>query len=97
MAFPNPINDWGDVNSGKHEVDLIAVEILIISKFKQLNFDQENGDFSFRSEREGTVYVFGLVAIGCATLTSGFAGVYNEKLIKNGQQSSLLIRSIQLS
>ncbi|XP_032788212.1 UDP-N-acetylglucosamine transporter isoform X2 [Daphnia magna] len=63
----------------------------------QLNFNEESGDFSFRSQREGSVYVFGLIAISCATLTSGFAGVYNEKLIKNGKQSSLLIRSLQLS
>lgn len=63
----------------------------------QLNFNQESGDISFRSEKEGSIYFLGLLAICCATLTSGFAGVYNEKLIKNGQQPSLLIRSIQLS
>jgi hypothetical protein len=42
-------------------------------------------------------YLFGLLAIGCATMTSGLAGVYNEKIIKNGQQPLLLIRSFQLS
>ena len=63
----------------------------------QLNFDEKNGSFSFRSNQEGLNYFLGLWAVSCATLTSGFAGVYNEKLMKDGQQPSLFIRSIQLS
>jgi UDP-sugar transporter A1/2/3 len=49
------------------------------------------------AENEEASYYFGLLAISCATITSGFAGVYNEKIIKNGQQLLLLIRSFQLS
>ncbi|XP_057373730.1 UDP-N-acetylglucosamine transporter-like [Daphnia carinata] len=79
----------------KRWISLFLLMIGVI--LTQLNVNEESGGFSFRSQREGTVYVFGLIAISCATLTSGFAGVYNEKLIKNGKQSSLLIRSIQLS
>lgn len=63
----------------------------------QVHFSKDSGIFSFRTGKEGPAYVLGLVSILCATLTSGFAGVYNEKLIKNGQQPLLLIRSIQLS
>jgi UDP-sugar transporter A1/2/3 len=55
------------------------------------------GDLSWRAQREDATYLLGLLAIGCATMTSGFAGVYNEKIIKNGQQPLLLIRSFQLS
>ncbi len=42
-------------------------------------------------------FYLGLCAVCCATLTSGFACVYNEKLMKDGKQPSLLIRNIQLS
>ncbi|XP_046647167.1 UDP-N-acetylglucosamine transporter-like isoform X1 [Daphnia pulicaria] len=63
----------------------------------QVNFNGEMGDLSWRAQREDATYLLGLLAIGCATMTSGFAGVYNEKVIKNGQQPLLLIRSFQLS
>ncbi|XP_046447980.1 UDP-N-acetylglucosamine transporter-like isoform X1 [Daphnia pulex] len=63
----------------------------------QVHFHQESGDLSFRSNKDDATYWLGLLAIGCATMTSGFAGVYNEKIIKNGQQPLLLIRSFQLS
>ncbi len=63
----------------------------------QVNFNREMGDLSWRAQREDATYLLGLLAIGCATMTSGFAGVYNEKVIKNGQQPLLLIRSLQLS
>ena len=46
---------------------------------------------------KGIDYYLGLCAVCCATMTSGFAGVYNEKLMKDGKQPSLFIRSIQLS
>ncbi|XP_046439034.1 UDP-N-acetylglucosamine transporter-like isoform X2 [Daphnia pulex] len=81
-----PIKKW---------LSLILLMLGVI--LTQLNFNEESGDISFRSEKEGSVYFLGILAICCATLTSGFAGVYNEKLIKNGKQPSLLIRSIQLS
>ncbi|EFX82259.1 hypothetical protein DAPPUDRAFT_241513 [Daphnia pulex] len=61
----------------------------------QVHFHQESGDLSFQSK--DATYWLGLLAIGCATMTSGFAGIYNEKIIKNGQQPLLLIRSFQLS
>ena len=37
----------------------------------------------------------GLVAVLLATMTSGFAGVYNEKVLKDGG-TLLFIRNIQL-
>jgi UDP-sugar transporter A1/2/3 len=61
----------------------------------QVNFHQEKGNW--RSENEDATHLFGLLAIGFASLSSGFAGVYNEKIIKNGVQPLLLIRSLQLS
>jgi UDP-sugar transporter A1/2/3 len=60
-----------------------------------VNFHQEKGNW--RSENEDATHLFGLLAIGFASLSSGFAGVYNEKIIKNGVQPLLLIRSLQLS
>lgn len=60
----------------------------------QIRLDDDGvGHFPLHSQ----TYVFGLMAVGCATFTSGFAGVYHEKIIKNGQQPSLLVRVIQLS
>jgi UDP-sugar transporter A1/2/3 len=63
----------------------------------QVNFNGQMGDLSWRVQREDATYLFGLLAIGFASVSSGFAGVYNEKIIKNGQQPLLLIRSFQLS
>ena len=63
----------------------------------KVNFHQEKGNWSLRSENADATYLFGLLAIGFASLSSGFAGVYNEKIIKNGVQPLLLIRSLQLS
>lgn len=63
----------------------------------KVNFHQEKGIWSLRSENEDATHLFGLLAIGFASLSSGFAGVYNEKIIKNGMQPLLLIRSLQLS
>ena len=63
----------------------------------KVNFHQEKGNWSLRSENEDATYLFGLLAIGFASLSSGFAGDYNEKIIKNGMQPLLFIRSLQLS
>ncbi len=63
----------------------------------QVNFNRQIGRVSWRAQSEDATYLFGLLAIGFASLSSGFAGVYNEKIIKNGQQPLLLIRSFQLS
>lgn len=64
----------------------------------KVNFSKENkGNWSLRSENEDATYLFGLLAIGFASLSSGFAGVYYEKIIKNGVQPILLIKSLQLS
>ena len=63
----------------------------------QLHFDESKKGFSFRSDKEGGEYFLGLLCVGCATMTSGFAGVYNEKMMKNGQQPLLFVRSLQIS
>jgi solute carrier family 35 (UDP-sugar transporter), member A1/2/3 len=42
-------------------------------------------------------FVVGTVAVAVACVCSGFAGVYFEKVLKNGQSSSIWIRNIQLS
>ena len=39
---------------------------------------------------------WGIVSVIGATVTSGLAGVYQEKLLKDGQQPLLLVRSAQL-
>lgn len=59
--------------------------------------DLSEGSISFRSENAGIGYYLGLLSVCLATVTSGFAGVYNEKLLKDGQQPILLVRSLQLS
>ena len=63
----------------------------------QLNVESTGGQVSFRSETEGSSYFAGLLAVTSAALISGFTGIYNEKVMKNGQQPYFLIRSIQLS
>lgn len=42
-------------------------------------------------------YTVGIIAVAIACVCSGFAGVYFEKVLKNGQSSSIWIRNIQLS
>lgn len=44
----------------------------------------------------GGNYLYGMICVLTASLTSGFAGVYFEKLLK-GAKSSIWIRNIQLS
>lgn len=44
-----------------------------------------------------STYLYGIAAVLSAAMISSFAGVYNEKVLKNGQQPLLFIRSIQLS
>lgn len=72
-------------------------ELVNSSSLSRLNFVsfQFNGD-SRGTSKEGTNYFIGLLAVFSATLTSGFAGIYNEKLLKDGRQPILLIRSFQL-
>ncbi|XP_065573626.1 UDP-N-acetylglucosamine transporter-like [Artemia franciscana] len=40
--------------------------------------------------------IIGLVAVLISCLSSGFAGVFYEKLLKHGNQKSIIIRSLQL-
>ncbi|KIX99102.1 uncharacterized protein Z520_05563 [Fonsecaea multimorphosa CBS 102226] len=42
-------------------------------------------------------YPVGIIAVAIACICSGFAGVYFEKVLKNGQNSSIWVRNIQLS
>jgi UDP-sugar transporter A1/2/3 len=48
------------------------------------------------AEDEDKNRLVGLVAVLCAACTSGFAGVYFEKILKNGSDVTLWIRNIQM-
>ena len=74
----------------------ITVGIKVIH-FIQVHVDLNDVNFSFRSGNEGAEYLFGMISIGFATLTSGFACIYNEKVLKNGEQPLLFVRCFQLS
>lgn len=69
----------------------------IFDSFTQLNFDEKVDSKNDQSGAQEAAYYFGVALVGCATLTSGFAGVYTEKLIKDGKQPMLFVRNIQLS
>lgn len=49
------------------------------------------------SKSEGQNALLGLACVLVACLTSGFAGVFTEKMIKQGRPVSLFMRNIQLS
>mmetsp|Transcript_9448 Transcript_9448/g.15451 ORF Transcript_9448/g.15451 Transcript_9448/m.15451 type:complete len:347 (+) Transcript_9448:19-1059(+) len=49
------------------------------------------------TDADGLNPMVGLAAIGAACLTSGFAGVYFEKILKHGRKVTLYIRNVQLS
>ena len=40
--------------------------------------------------------VLGLLYVLAACVSSGFAGVYYEKLVKSGSQPSVIIRNLQM-
>lgn len=65
----------------------------------QVRFDDKKASWLSDSTdgKDSVLYLLGVLAVGCATLTSGFAGVYNEKVLKNGQQPMLFVRTFQLS
>ena len=78
---------------------------LVFSIIFQLNFDHQVTSNTLTAvpttshqlkDISSINYYWGLCAVCCASLTSGFAGVFNEKLLKDGNQPSLFIRSLQL-
>lgn len=54
-----------------------------------------NSHDSSKSESEKQSQFFGLIAVLCAACTSGFSGVYFEKILK-GSQTSLWLRNVQM-
>jgi UDP-sugar transporter A1/2/3 len=61
----------------------------------QLSGDGKEGVHIQEGHNSARNRFIGLVAVFCATITSGFAGVYFEKILK-GSNTSLWIRNIQM-
>jgi UDP-sugar transporter A1/2/3 len=55
-----------------------------------------SSDHHTADEDEDKNRLVGLVAVLCAACTSGFAGVYFERILKNGSNVTLWIRNIQM-
>ena len=81
------------------------LKALVFSIIFQLNFDHQVTSNTLTAVQSinhqhkdisSNDYYWGLCAVCCASLTRGFARVFNEKLLKDGNQPSLFIRSIQL-
>jgi UDP-sugar transporter A1/2/3 len=68
----------------------IAVALVQLSNVKEPSASEKEEDGSSLSSA-----VAGLLAVLCASITSGFAGVYTEKILK-GSATSMWIRNIQL-
>lgn len=62
------------------------------SSLKPEELQQQLADLELAENRQWV----GLVAVLCACFSSGFAGVYFEKLVKTGAQPSVVIRNLQL-
>lgn len=61
-----------------------------------VQLSQSNGSGSGGDERREASFV-GLVCVVCSSLTSGFAGVYFEKVLKSTTSCSVWLRNIQLA
>jgi UDP-sugar transporter A1/2/3 len=68
----------------------VAVALVQVSNVKHSSEEEEPSQGSLPTA------VAGLLAVGCASITSGLAGVYTEKILK-GTDTSMWIRNVQLA
>jgi hypothetical protein len=101
MALPVAAHVRSDSDSGKSLIDSTARFSSITFHVTQVNFNGQMGDLSWRAQEEDdATYLLVLLAIGCATMTSGFAGVYIEKINQKRTAATAAnqnFRSFQLS
>jgi UDP-sugar transporter A1/2/3 len=71
----------------------IGVAIVQVSGSGDQHTDKAEGETDAESESQNRI--MGLVAVLCAACTSGFSGVYFEKILK-GSRTSLWIRNVQM-
>ena len=63
------------------------------------NFDVDDAKYKahdFAHPNPEVSWLLGVLAVFVSCLSSGFSGVYFERLVKHGKQTSLVIRNIQL-
>ena len=75
---------------------LLTVGVALVQLSKVSSSSVSNSSDTGFSDGKEHPFV-GLVCVLLSSLTSGFAGVYMEKVIKTGREVSLSIRNIQLS
>ena len=59
-------------------------------------FPSDSSSKAAQKEAESSQKLIGLLAVLASSLSSGFAGVFYEKLLKESAQPSVIIRNIQL-
>jgi UDP-sugar transporter A1/2/3 len=73
----------------------VGVAIVQVSGSGDQHTDKAEGESDAEAESESHNRIMGLVAVLCAACTSGFSGVYFEKILK-GSRTSLWIRNVQM-
>ena len=79
-----------DIDKFKDSSNLLGL------KGENVELDEEQKPYNYAHPNPEVSWLLGIFAVFVSCLSSGFSGVYFERLVKHGSQTSLVIRSIQL-